>query len=70
MSTKLRLESTLDVAQRLKVSRRTVARLVRSGELTPIIKAPGPKGAYLFDPTEVERVAAYRAKDRRGGESE
>jgi excisionase family DNA binding protein len=35
----------------------TVARWVRSGKLKPTGKLAGPRGAYLFDKTAVERLA-------------
>lgn len=37
-------------------SARTVQRMVDAGEITAAQKLPGPNGAYLFAPTEVERV--------------
>ena len=37
-------------------SARTVQRMVDAGEIAAAQKLPGPNGAYLFAPTEVERV--------------
>lgn len=37
-------------------SARTVQRMVNAGEITAAQKLPSPNGAYLFAPTEVERV--------------
>jgi hypothetical protein len=42
-------------------SARTVQRMVDAGEITAAQKLPGPNGAYLFAPTEVERVRAELA---------
>jgi len=50
------------VARALGVSRRTVINLVDRGDLTPIDKADGPLGPYLFDPADVEQLAAERAR--------
>jgi hypothetical protein len=37
-----------------------VSRLVRTGKLTPTRRIPGGKGTFLFDRTEVERLAQER----------
>ena len=49
---------TADAAKRLGVSTRQVARMVADGKLTPSFKAPGIRGAYLFDREQIERIAA------------
>jgi excisionase family DNA binding protein len=41
--------STAQAAEYLKVSPRTVRRLVDSGKLTPMTKLPGRTGSYVFD---------------------
>lgn len=42
-------------------SPRTVHRLVDSGELVPVVVAPGGiKGAYLFDRADVEALVVAR----------
>ncbi len=46
---------TLETARKLGVSKRTVHRLVKRGELTPLMAAPG--GAYLFDDHDVAECA-------------
>jgi hypothetical protein len=56
----LGLIGSADAASILQCSRREVTRLVERGVLTPAMKLPGTRGAYLFDPVEVERVAAER----------
>ena len=47
-------------AARLGVDVRTVARLANAGILPVAVKAPGLRGARLFDPADVDRVAAER----------
>lgn len=54
------LTSTREVAQRLGITVRSVARIVERGELTPAAKAPGPRGAFMFDPTAVDELVAER----------
>lgn len=51
-----------DAATRLGVSRRTILRLVDSGQLVPVMKAPGLRGAYLFTEDEVARFEQQRAQ--------
>lgn len=51
------LIGTAEVARLLGKSHRTVHRLVESGALVPAIVAPGgPKGSYLFDRADIERI--------------
>jgi len=52
------LISTSDVAERLGVDVRTVHRMVADGRLTPLVKAPGMRGAYMFDPAVLDREIA------------
>lgn len=47
----------------LRVSHRTVHRLVRDGRLTPAQKLPGPNGAFLYRLRDIERLAKQRAQD-------
>lgn len=44
-----RTMSTAQAAEYLKVSPRTVRRLVDSGKLAPLAKLPGRTGSYVFD---------------------
>lgn len=44
---------TADVAARLGKDVSTVLRMVKAGRLTPVVKTPGLRGAYLFDPEDV-----------------
>ena len=48
-----RTMSTAQAAEYLKVSPRTVRRLVDSGKLTPMTKLPGRTGSYVFDEAAV-----------------
>ncbi len=49
-----------DAARILGVSVHTVGRYARRGVLVPVMKAPGLRGAYLFDRRDVERLAKRR----------
>ena len=56
------LIGSVEAAAILGKSPRTVHRLVKSGVLTPAMKAPGGfAGAFLFTRAEVERVKAGEA---------
>lgn len=48
--------TTPQVAARIGKSIRSVQRLVASGDLRYVQKLPGPNGAYLFAPEEVDRL--------------
>lgn len=54
--------STREVAQLLQTSVPTVTRRARAGDLAEVVtaKAPGSRGAYLFDREAVEALAAER----------
>jgi len=54
--------STRDVARLLGTSVPTVTRRARQGDLPVAVKAPGPRGAYLFDREPIEALAAERAR--------
>ncbi len=54
------LVTSADVAALLGVSVRTVSRMVARGDLVPVVKAPGLRGALLFDPAHVARLARER----------
>lgn len=47
-----------ETAQLLGVSVATVTRMVRRGDLIPAHQAPGRRGAYLFDRSYIEQLAA------------
>lgn len=50
------------VARMLHVSRATVQRRALDGAIPYVAKAPGTRGAYLFDRDEIERLAAEAAR--------
>lgn len=52
------LLTTDEVAERMNVSKRTIARWVQIGKLTPAAKAPGIRGALLFWASDIESEAA------------
>lgn len=52
----LDLVTTAEVAAHLNVHVRTVHRMIASGKLAAVAKAPGPRGAYLFAREDVERL--------------
>jgi len=56
------LVTTRHVADRLGVTPRQVARLVERGELTPVVKAPGPTGAFMFNADEVDDLVERTAR--------
>lgn len=56
------LLSTAEAAKRLRIHPRSVARLAHTGALKFVAKAPGVRGAYLFDPAAVDALAAERGR--------
>lgn len=46
-----------EVCNRLDINRSTLTRWVASGRITPALRLPGPSGAFLFDTTDVDRLA-------------
>ena len=53
--------SAEEVASILGISRSQVNRQAASGELPVAVKAPGIRGAYLFDRAAIQRIAEKRA---------
>lgn len=51
------------VCERLGCDRSTLSRWVKEGFITPALKFPGPRGAFLFAPIEIDRVEPH-ALDR------
>ena len=51
------LLTSVQVAARLGKSARTIHRMVQAGVLRPVQKLPGPNGAFLFRPEDVERLS-------------
>ena len=52
--------TTRDAAEQLGVHVRTLHRWVSTGLITPTLKVPGYRGAYLFNAADVERLAHTR----------
>lgn len=50
--------TSAEVAAALDKSVKTVTRMVADGRLTPIKRLPGPRGAFLFNPGQVEAILA------------
>lgn len=50
------LVSTAEIAQEWDVDVRTVHRWVERGLLTPCLRAPGRRGAYLFQRKDLQRM--------------
>lgn len=48
-----------EAAKRLRMTRRGVHKAIHRGDL-PALKLPGRTGAYVLDPTEVDRFANSR----------
>ena len=61
MSTTTPLLPSVEVCATLGIDRSTLTRWVAAGKIRPAQKLPGTRGAYLFDPSEVERVKAENA---------
>lgn len=56
----LRAVASKDVCLALDINRSTLTRWVEQGKITPIYRLPGDRGAFLFDPNDVE---AMKKKD-------
>ena len=54
----VRFLTTREVADALQTTTREVARRVERGDLVPVTKLPGLRGAFLFDPKVVEEQSA------------
>lgn len=54
------LITTRKAAEQLGLSTRQVLRLVDQGQLSPIAKLDGLRGAYLFEPAQIEHVKRER----------
>ena len=54
----MNLLSTAVAAERVGVSVRTLNRMAEAGKIAAAWKGEGKRGGYLYDPAEVERVAA------------
>ena len=52
----LELVTTADAAKVLGVHVATISRMVAAGRLTPAVKVPGKRGAFLFRPEDVNAL--------------
>jgi excisionase family DNA binding protein len=59
------LMTTAQVCDVLKRDHRTIRRMIEAGRIAVVQKLPGERGAYLFDPGEIRRVAAELADETR-----
>jgi excisionase family DNA binding protein len=50
------LVGSTEACERIGIGRSTLTMWIQAGRIAYVQKLPGPKGVYLFDPTEVERV--------------
>jgi hypothetical protein len=53
---------TADVAAELNLTIKGVCRCVERGEIEPVFRAPGLRGAMFFRKVDVARLARQRAK--------
>lgn len=58
MSTPPQLLTSAEACEQLGIDRSTLSRWVALDRITPAQKLPGLRGAFLFDPAEIERVKA------------
>lgn len=56
------LVASKDVCLRLDINRSTLTRWVEAGVIAPVYRLPGDRGAFLFDPADVARLAKQREK--------
>lgn len=56
MSTVSHFLTSAETCTALGIDRSTLSRWVSSGRILPATKLPGVRGAFLFDPDEVNRV--------------
>lgn len=48
--------TSAEVARTLGIDRSTLSRWVTAGRIKPVRKLPGLRGAFLFDPDDVEKI--------------
>lgn len=62
MSTTPPLLSSAEVCDALAIDRSTLSRWVAAGRIACLHKLPGPRGAFVFEASEVARVKAENEK--------
>lgn len=60
-STPPRLMASKDVCLALDINRSTLTRWVAQGKIKPVYRLPGDRGAFLFDPRDVDGLSAPSA---------
>jgi DNA-binding XRE family transcriptional regulator len=50
-------------AAQVGVNRRTITKYVETGRLTPAMKLPGTKGAWLFRQADIDLLAGERRRE-------
>ena len=58
MSTTPDLITSAETCAALSIDRSTLSRWVAAGKITPALKLPGIRGAFMFDRADVERIGA------------
>lgn len=56
--------TTSEAASLLGLTRYSVIRFVHDGKITPAVKAPGDRGAFMFKREDVEALAESREAAR------
>lgn len=54
-----------EAASRLGVTRAYFNKLVLTGDIPVVLRTPGRTGARMFDPVEIDRIAARRRASKR-----
>lgn len=60
-SPNVKLIGSAEVCARLDIDRSTLVRRIQLGRIEFEQKLPGPRGAYLFDPTYINRLVIDQA---------
>lgn len=59
--------TTAEAARRLGISVPTLNKWARTGKITPAIKAPGLRGARMYDEEHIASLAVQRCTCHHGG---
>ena len=63
MPSRMILLTTNQAAERLFTNRHGLAKYIAEGRIEPAHQLPGSKGAYLYDPEDVDRLAEELAAE-------